>query len=125
MASPSIWTALDMLVKRASIVIDRARGSAHPRFRQYVYPLDYGYFDGTRGGDGQGIDVFRGSETHRGVTGLVATFDPYQGDAELKVLLGCTAEEMRSVVDFYEWQPQAALVMPRAGHETRSDLDET
>lgn len=117
-AGPStIWSALDLLAAGTPTVIDRPGGSAHPRFQQYVYPVDYGYFEGTRGGDGVGIDLFRGSATGRGVTGLVATFDPCKGDAELKVLLECTADEMRGVERFYEAPPQAALVIPRGSAE--------
>lgn len=61
------WTALDALVAQSRVVIDRPRGSAHPRYPHVVYPLDYGYLDGTSSMDGAGIDVWRGSDASRGL----------------------------------------------------------
>ena len=37
------WKALDELVNSSEIVIDRPRGSAHPRFPNFIYKVDYGY----------------------------------------------------------------------------------
>ena len=54
---PDFWRALDALVAGSEIVIDRPRGSAHPRYPDVIYPLDYGYLAGTRAADGDGIDV--------------------------------------------------------------------
>jgi hypothetical protein len=47
------WKALDVLVDSSAIKIDRPRGASHPRFSDVVYPLDYGYLEGTSSGDGQ------------------------------------------------------------------------
>ena len=35
------WNALDELVSNSEIVIDRPRGSAHPRFPNFIYKVDY------------------------------------------------------------------------------------
>src|SRR5579863_1678583 len=82
------WKLADDLARTHQIVIDRARGSRHPRFRDSIYPLDYGYIAGTRTVDGGGIDVWRGSLTEPLVTGVIATIDVVKGDAELKLLIG-------------------------------------
>ncbi len=37
------WQYLDRLVAEKPLVIDRFRGSSHPRYADRVYPLDYGY----------------------------------------------------------------------------------
>ncbi len=55
------WQTLDTLVTESNLIIDRPRGSAHPRYPEYSYPLDYGYLRGTRSGDGDGIDMWVGS----------------------------------------------------------------
>ncbi len=44
------WTRLDGLVASRDVVIDRPKGTTHPRFPGLVYPLDYGYLKGTSGG---------------------------------------------------------------------------
>lgn len=40
------------------IVIDRPLGSAHPRYPELIYPLNYGYIPKTLSGDGEEIDVY-------------------------------------------------------------------
>ena len=55
------WNALDELVSNSEIVIDRPRGSAHPRFPNFIYKVDYGYLKDTASMDGSGIDVWVGS----------------------------------------------------------------
>jgi len=53
--------------------IDRPRGTAHPRFPEFIYPLDYGYLEGPQGGDGNAVDVWRGA--------LAADYPAYVQDA--------------------------------------------
>ena len=55
------WNALDELVKNADIVIDRPKGTTHPRFPNFVYKVDYGYLKETTSMDGAGIDVWVGT----------------------------------------------------------------
>ena len=55
------WNALDELVNTSEIVIDRPKGSAHPRFPDFIYRVDYGYLRNTSSMDGAGIDVWVGS----------------------------------------------------------------
>ena len=87
----SFWEALDALVGGAEIVVDRPRGSHHPDFPEFVYELDYGYLKGTTSADSEGIDVWIGSDPRRQVTGALCTVDLVKHDAELKILVGCTA----------------------------------
>lgn len=53
----TFWRRLDELLERSEIVVDRPRGSRHPRFPEIVYALDYGYLAGTTSTDGEGVDV--------------------------------------------------------------------
>ena len=87
------WTALDKLVAGSEIVIDRPRGSAHPRYPDYIYPLDYGYLKNTASMDGAGIDVWVGSGG-KSVDAVICTVDLLKKDSEIKILIGCTGEEM-------------------------------
>ena len=90
------WQALDLLVAEHELVIDRPRGSVHPRYPEFVYPLDYGYLKGTASSDGGGIDVWRGT-AGTGVVGVMTTIDLMKRDSEIKILLGCTEEELEVV----------------------------
>ena len=62
MMDDSFWEALDTLAAESEIIIDRPKGSAHPRYPGFIYPLDYGYLKATTSMDGGGIDVWRGSD---------------------------------------------------------------
>ncbi|MFI0773139.1 inorganic pyrophosphatase [Streptomyces sp. NPDC021212] len=88
------FTNLDRICASARLVVDRPKDSRHPRVPQAVYPVDYGYLDGTTGGDGEGVDVFRGSAEGAGVVGVFVTADPVKRDVEVKVLLDCTGDEI-------------------------------
>ena len=69
------WRRLDALLERSQIVIDRPKGAHHPRFQEIVYALDYGYLDGTTSADGEGVDVWLGSEPELGLNAVICTVD--------------------------------------------------
>lgn len=95
------WDAIDALVESGNIVIDRPRGSVHPRFPNIIYRLDYGYISGTESMDGGGIDLWRGSLPYTQVDAIICTVDLMKKDSEIKLLLGCTEEEMQIAYDFH------------------------
>jgi inorganic pyrophosphatase len=107
----SFWTLLQGLVAQHPIVIDRPRGSRHPRYHDFIYPLDYGYLEGTRSGDGTGIDVWVGSLAEREITGALVTVDVEKGDVEIKVLVGCTPAEMEMISEVNNSGGQAAMLL--------------
>lgn len=90
------WTFADRLLAEHRLVIDRPKGSRHPRHPDYVYPLDYGFLEGTSGGDGAEIDVWLGSGAAR-VVGVFATLDPIKRDAEVKLAVGLEPDEIAIV----------------------------
>jgi len=92
----AFWQALDLLVEEHELVIDRPKGSVHPRYADCIYPMDYGYLKGTASSDGGGIDVWRGS-ANSGVVAIRVTVDLVKRDSEIKILLGCTEEEIETV----------------------------
>jgi inorganic pyrophosphatase len=105
------WDGLNELLKCHPIVIDRPKGATHPRYPGFYYPLDYGYLDGTSGGDGQGIDVWAGSGSRHCLTGVVCTVDLHKRDAEVKLLLGCSMAEVETVLRVQNSGPQAAILI--------------
>ena len=112
-SSTRFWNALAELVQATTIAVDRPRGSHHPRYLGTIYPLDYGYLVGTMAGDGAGLDTWIGSLPDRAITGIVCTVDSLFRNAEIKVLLGCTPDEMNTVVDFQNQGSQSALLLLR------------
>ena len=95
------WKAIDTLVSSGRIVIDRPKGSVHPRFPNIEYKVDYGYIENTSSMDGDGIDVWFGSLADKQVNAIICTVDLMKKDSEIKLLIGCTEEEINTVYDFH------------------------
>jgi len=95
------WEHLDRLITANRLVIDRPRGSHHPRYPDIIYPLDYGYLEGTTTVDGGGLDVWAGSLPNKSLTALVITVDLHKRDVEIKLLLGCTEAEQQAILEFH------------------------
>lgn len=113
--SERFWQHLDELAAEADVVIDRPAGTAHPRFPDFIYPLDYGYLQGTTAGDGGGIDVWRGSLPGAAVTGVICTVDLTKRDSEIKILIGCTPEEMQTALRTHNSGSMAGVLIEREG----------
>jgi inorganic pyrophosphatase len=125
MTEPNIvdfWKRLDDLVAARPLVIDRPRGSPHPRYPEMVYPLDYGYLKGTSGGDGNELDVWRGSLPEAELVGILCTVDMKKGDAEIKLLLGLAEHEIEAVARFLNNEYMSAIVIRRGNPRERAGL---
>ena len=90
------WKALDELLSNSEIVIDRPRGSTHPRFPNFIYKVDYGYLKDTTSMDGAGIDVWVGSGDKK-IDAIMCIIDLMKRDSEIKILVGCSEEEKLEV----------------------------
>ena len=98
------------LGKTVKIEIDRPIGYVHHKGEKtLVYPINYGYIPGVRGGDGEELDVFllgvdEPVSTYEGrIIGIVYRAD----DVEDKLVMasdgvGFTAEEIARAVYFQE-----------------------
>ena len=83
------WNALDDLIANSEIIIDRPKGTAHPKYPNFIYRVDYGYLKDTSSMDGAGIDVWVGSGEKQ-VDAIMCTVDLIKKDSEIKILIGCT-----------------------------------
>ena len=105
----SFWQAMSELLATTPVIIDRPKGSAHPRYPEVIYPLDYGYLGNTTAGDGGGIDVWLGSlstamnkNNIKTLTGILCTFDRLKRDAEIKLLVACTETDVQTIRVFHQ-----------------------
>ena len=115
---------MSQLLITNSLIIDRPRGSVHPRYPSVIYPLDYGYIENTTSSDGGGIDVWLGSLNRvanmdgvKTLTGILCTFDRLKRDAEIKLLIGCSAEDIQVIRDFHKEMQTLYIPNPAAEHE--------
>jgi inorganic pyrophosphatase len=116
--SDRFWKALDQLVEAAYIVIDRPAGTEHPRYHGFIYPLNYGYLEGTKAVDSGGVDVWVGSQP-REITGIVLTVDLLKKDAEVKILVGCSPDEMRTIEAVHNEKSQSGVLIRRSPGDMR------
>lgn len=86
------WSALDELVLHSEIIIDRPKGTAHPKYPDFIYQVDYGYLKNTTSMDGAGIDVWVGTGEKK-IDAIMCIVDLMKKDSEIKILIGCTEEE--------------------------------
>jgi inorganic pyrophosphatase len=94
------WHEMGNLIAANKIIVDRPKGARHPRYPKLIYPLDYGYLENTTAGDGDGIDVWMGSLDRKTLTGILCTFDTIKRDAEIKLLIGCTPQDIETIRNF-------------------------
>jgi inorganic pyrophosphatase len=110
------WSFLDRLIASSRVVIDRPKGTHHPRFPEMVYPLDYGYLEGTTAGDGAGIDVWLGASGRQDLSAVILTVDLAKRDAEVKLMLGCRADERQIAFEFLNGRFMQAILVDRPTH---------
>ena len=98
------WKALDELVNDSEIIIDRPKGTAHPKYPDFIYKVDYGHLKNTSSMDGGGIDVWVGSGEKK-IDAVMCIVDLLKKDSEIKVLFGCTEEEKNLVYETHNETP--------------------
>ena len=111
------WQKLDQLMAESVVTIDRPKGTAHPRYPDLIYPVDYGYLENTHAMDGGGLDVWVGSLPERALTAIMCTVDMVKRDAEIKLLLGCTEPEQQAIWRIHNSEAQAGMLVGRPAPE--------
>lgn len=108
------WTALDNLVKQSEIVIDRPKGTVHPKYSDFIYKVDYGFLKNTTSMDGAGIDVWVGTDKKKSIDAIMCIVDLMKRDSEIKILIGCTEEEKKIVYKTHnEWEYMKGILLRR------------
>ena len=107
------WSTVEALVEASEIIIDRPKDSRHPMHSMVAYPLDYGYLKGTQSGDQAGIDIWIGSHPNQDINAIVCTIDLEKSDAEIKILIGCTEDDVARILRFHNQGSQSAILLQR------------
>lgn len=98
------WEQWEALIRLKGITIERAAGTAHPDYSDIVYPIDYGFVNGTDTVDGAEMDVFKGTAAN-GLVAAIFTEDRRKGDLEAKLIVDCTPQEIYLVNGFINFAP--------------------
>jgi inorganic pyrophosphatase len=107
------WEFIQALVHENHIIIDRPKGSRHPRLTSKVYPTDYGYLEGTSTLDQGGVDIWIGTLGLAKITAILCTVDLFKKDTELKILYDCTPSEICAIEEFANTDQMRALAIKR------------
>lgn len=95
------WLALDELVNSCEIIIDRPKGTRHPKYPNILYKVDYGYLKNTTSMDGGGIDIWKGSDESQEINAIICIVDLLKKDSEIKILIGCNDKEKDIIYKFH------------------------
>jgi inorganic pyrophosphatase len=94
------WEYLEQIINENEIIIDRPKGTKHPKYNNMVYEVDYGYIKNTKSMDNGGIDVFVGSGNKGNIDTIFCIIDLLKKDSEIKIVIGCTEEEKNEIYNF-------------------------
>ena len=107
------WEYLEELVRNHEIIIERFKGKPHPKYPDFIYPVDYGYLKDTKTVDGGGIDIFVGSKKNKRVEGIICTVDSLKNDAEVKIMYECDEEEIKEALQVLNDKYMRAIYLKR------------
>ncbi|MDE5655308.1 MAG: inorganic pyrophosphatase [Clostridia bacterium] len=97
------------------IIIDRPKGTVHPKFDNIIYNVDYGYLENTKSMDNGGIDVYVGSKKGKIVDCIICTVDLLKNDCEIKLLLNCTDKEKQTIYQTLNNNPNMKGILINRG----------
>lgn len=64
-----------------------------------------------------GIDVWIGSREEKTLTGILCTFDKLKRDVEMKLLIGCTKEDVETIQGFNSDMPTLFIPNPKVEND--------
>lgn len=104
---------MDALVYSSEIRIDRPKGTAHPKYPDFIYKVDYGYLKNTSSMDGAGIDVWVGTAGEKYIDAIMVVIDLLKRDSEIKILVSCTEEEKDIIYQTHNETPNMKGILIR------------
>lgn len=114
------WQKMDTIFLSSDLKIDRPKGSTHFKYPNLVYPVDYGFLSDTTGSDQSPIDVFKGSLSCYQVQAVAVSADILKKDCEVKVLVGCTEQEVKDILMFLNQTEFQKAILINRGMQTPS-----
>lgn len=108
----------DIIGKAVTVTIDRPLGSVHPKHKDIVYTVNYGFVEGIIGGDGEEQDayVLGVNKPLSSFTGVVIAVVVRHNDVETKWIVArhgetFTKEEITQAVGFQEKYFDSEIIM--------------
>ena len=108
--------AYEYIGKKVKVTMDRPMGSFHPK-HNFIYPVNYGYIEGTISGDGEELDAYvlgehKPLETFEGR--VVAIIHRLNDDDDKLVVMqdgrNYTDDQINALVEFQEKWFQTEII---------------
>lgn len=106
--------------KEFEVKIDRPLGSAHPKYKNCIYPINYGYLPNTVAGDGKEIDVYviRENSPQSKLKVKIVAAILRENDVEFKLVAApidksenVTIDEIKIATNFMEQYFKSSIIM--------------
>ncbi|MFL7892003.1 MAG: hypothetical protein AB8I56_08060 [Anaerolineales bacterium] len=75
--------------------------------------MDYGYLKDTKSTDGAEIDLWLGSRRLKNIDGILVTIDLQKTDLEIKMLIGCSEDEMYEILNLQNSGQMRSIIVKR------------
>ncbi len=111
------WQKVDTLYLSGTRKVIKKKGEVHDTFKNLVYPLDYARIEDMKSVSGHGVAVYLGSENRNKVSALVIAADILEKELDVKVLAGCTEEEIEEVLRYLNQTDFQKTVLIKRGIE--------
>ena len=102
--------------KEVTVKMDRPLGSRHPK-HNFIYPVNYGYIEGTCSGDGEELDayvlgVFKPMDEFTGEVIAIINRTSEDDDKLIVVPKGrsYTDDQIRALTEFQEWFFESVII---------------
>ena len=107
-----------MIGKIVKVVVDRPLGSVHPKHKNIIYPINYGYVENLLGGDGEEQDAYIIGVNHpvESFIGVVIAIIKRYDDIETKLVVApegvsFTKDQIDAFVYFQEQYFNYEIIM--------------
>ncbi len=111
------WQKVDSLYLSGSRRLIKKKGEQHDTYKNLVYPLDYARIEDMKSVSGHGVAVYLGSDNRNKVSGLIVAADILEKELDVKVLAGCTDEEIEDVLRYLNQTEFQKTILIKRGNE--------
>ncbi len=108
------WQKLDTFYFSGEYEVKHKKGDHHSEYPNLVYPVEVGCLEETNG-EHEGVNVYRGSGSMYSITGLVIAVDILGKTLDVKMLVGCSEEEVEEILRFLNQTDYQKTVLIRKG----------
>lgn len=111
------WQKLDTLILSSGMQRLASAGEPSPEYPRLVYPCDYVKIGEVSENGGTPLYCFIGSQKERQATALIVQADILERELLVKVLIGCSEEEIEKIIKFINAAEFQKAILVRRGSD--------